>query len=123
MNRRAILATSRQWSSDGLPAMNCQPTYLRCPDCSSVPVNRIIEGDTFVPGNTRVILYGMDTSEIGEDCAIEPTYSVTKYKGPDQQLQIRLGNSEFQHDFALQVNDLQSGLFCRVGGAGALPDI
>ena len=49
------------------------PESLRCPDCEAIPVTRVIDGDTFVSGNTRVRLYGMDTPEIGEPCADEAT--------------------------------------------------
>ena len=48
-------------------------TDLRCPDCDTIPVTRVIDGDTFVSGDTRVRLYGMDTPEIGERCANEAT--------------------------------------------------
>ncbi len=56
-------------------------TNLRCPDCDTIPVTRIIDGDTFVSGNTRVRLYGMDTPEIGEDCADEATERLRKLAG------------------------------------------
>ena len=46
---------------------------LRCPECEAIPVTRVIDGDTFVSGDTRVRLYGMDAPEIGEPCADEAT--------------------------------------------------
>lgn len=52
---------------------NVQSSDLRCPDCESIPVTRIIDGDTFVSGETRIRLYGMDTPEIGERCVDEAT--------------------------------------------------
>ena len=56
-------------------------TNLRCPDCETIPVTRIIDGDTFVSGDTRVRLYGMDTPEIGEKCADEATERLKKLAG------------------------------------------
>ncbi|MCH8063569.1 MAG: thermonuclease family protein [Chloroflexi bacterium] len=56
-------------------------TNLRCPDCEAIPVTRIIDGDTFVSGNTRVRLYGMDTPEIDDDCADEATERLRKLAG------------------------------------------
>ncbi len=56
-------------------------TNLRCPDCDTIPVTGIIDGDTFVSGNTRVRLYGMDTREIGDDCADEATERLRKLAG------------------------------------------
>ena len=56
-------------------------TNLRCPDCETIPVTRIIDGDTFVSGDTRVRLYGMDTPEIGEKCADEATERLRKLAG------------------------------------------
>ena len=56
-------------------------TNLRCPDCETIPVTRIIDGDTFVSGETRIRLYGMDTPEIGEKCADEATERLKKLAG------------------------------------------
>ena len=56
-------------------------TNLRCPDCETIPVTRIIDGDTFVSGETRIRLYGMDTPEIGEKCADEATERLRKLAG------------------------------------------
>lgn len=56
-------------------------TNLRCRDCEAIPVTRIIDGDTFVSGDTRVRLYGMDTPETGEKCADEATERLRKLAG------------------------------------------
>lgn len=48
-------------------------TDIRCSDCSAIPVTRIIDGDTFVTGVTRVRLYGIDAREVGEQCSDEAT--------------------------------------------------
>ena len=60
-----VIVFLRQGSGD------VQSSDLRCPDCESIPVTRVIDGDTFVSGDTRVRLYGLDTPELGEPCADE----------------------------------------------------
>ena len=62
-----LIALFQFYSGSGLS------TDLRCPDCDTIPVTRIIDGDTFVSGNPRVRLYGLDTPEVGEPCADEAT--------------------------------------------------
>lgn len=44
-------------------------TSICCETCDTLPVSRIIDGDTFVSGFRRVRLFGVDTPEIGERCA------------------------------------------------------
>ncbi len=47
------------------------PTYtttLRCPECPTLAVSRIIDGDTFDSAAGRVRLYGVDTPERGKRC-------------------------------------------------------
>ena len=48
-------------------------TELCCDDCRVIPVSRVIDGDTFVSGGSRVRLFGVDTPEVGESCATEAT--------------------------------------------------
>ena len=58
-----------------------QSSSMRCSDCDTIPVTRVIDGDTFVSGDTRFRLYGMDTPEIGEDCADEATDRLKELAG------------------------------------------
>lgn len=56
-------------------------TDIRCFNCSAMRVTRIIDGDTFVTGVTRVRLYGIDAREVGERCADEATERLRKLAG------------------------------------------
>ena len=56
-------------------------TDLRCFDCNTILVIRIIDGDTFVSGTARVRLYRMDTPEIGEALADEATKRLSELAG------------------------------------------
>lgn len=53
-------------------------TILCCQNCDSVPVERIVDGDTFRSEGGRVRLYGVDTPEVGEPCADEATERLEK---------------------------------------------
>ncbi len=49
-------------------------TTLCCSNCPSIPVLRVIDGDTFgTSGNQSVRLFGVDTAERGEPCYEEAT--------------------------------------------------
>lgn len=54
---------------------------LSCPDCSTVPVSRVIDGDTFDSGATRIRLFGVDTPERGERCFNEATNRLKELAG------------------------------------------
>ena len=43
-------------------------TELRCPDCPTLEVSRVIDGDTFDSPAGRVRLFGVDTPERGQRC-------------------------------------------------------
>ena len=40
-------------------------TIICCRDCSSIPVHRVIAGNTFASSNLRIRLFGVDTPERG----------------------------------------------------------
>ena len=48
-------------------------TRICCPDCETIPVTRVIDGDTLRSNGGRVRLYGMDTPERGQRCFDEAT--------------------------------------------------
>ncbi len=56
-------------------------TDLCCEDCRTVPVSRIIDGDTFVSGSNRVRLFGVDAPEVGEPCSEEATARLRRLAG------------------------------------------
>ena len=56
-------------------------TDICCVDCTTLPVTRVIDGDTFVSGSERVRLFGVDTPEVGDHCASEATERLRKLAG------------------------------------------
>ncbi len=57
-----------------LPSVQEYETTLRCPDCRSLTVLAVIDGDTFDSGAGRVRLFGVDTPERGERCFSHATH-------------------------------------------------
>ena len=51
-----------------VPSPGEEQTKLRCIDCRTMPVQKIIDGDTFDTASSRVRLFGVDTPERGEAC-------------------------------------------------------
>lgn len=54
---------------------------LRCPDCESVSVSRIIDGDTLDTSIGRIRLYGIDAPELGERCSGDATQELQRLAG------------------------------------------
>ncbi len=62
-------------------------TQLCCVDCDTVPVSRIIDGDTFVSREERVRPFGYDAPEVGERCAAEATERLRELAGDTVRLE------------------------------------
>ena len=56
-------------------------TELCCENCRTIPVTRIIDGDTFVSNGPRIRLFGIDATEIGQRCATDATERLLKLAG------------------------------------------
>lgn len=55
---------------------------LSCPDCPSIAVTRVIDGDTLViSGGLRVRLFGINATEAGERCSEEATAELRRLAG------------------------------------------
>ena len=66
-----ILAADEFWVN--IPGLSGCETELCCETCENIPVDRVVDGDTFVSGPFRVRLFGVDAPEVGEPCASEAT--------------------------------------------------
>ncbi|MED5569778.1 MAG: hypothetical protein VYE19_08940, partial [Chloroflexota bacterium] len=49
-----------------VPTPDEEQTMLRCIDCRTMSVQRVIDGDTFDTPSRRVRLFGVDTPERGK---------------------------------------------------------
>ncbi len=58
----------------------CQTAFC-CPQCNTLAVSRIIDGDTFESPQGGVRLYGVDTPEIGQPCYSEATDRLRRLAG------------------------------------------
>ena len=56
-------------------------TELRCLDCPTLEVSRVIDGDTFYSPAGRVRLFGVDTPERGQRCFTEATDRLQELTG------------------------------------------
>ena len=52
----------------GAPSISEYPTTIQCPDCPTMTVSRVIDGDTFQSPVGPIRLFGLDTPEKGERC-------------------------------------------------------
>ncbi len=65
----------------GAPSLGEYPTTLRCPDCPTLSVTRIVDGDTFDSPQGRVRLFGVDTPERGERCQNQASSGLKQLAG------------------------------------------
>ena len=63
-------------------------TTLRCDDCPTLPVERVIDGDTLDTGAGRVRLFGVDTPERGEQCFNRATRALEKLAGGTVRVEV-----------------------------------
>ena len=61
---------------------------LRCADCPSVHVIRVIDGDTFDSSTGRIRMFGVDTPERGERCYLEATERLQELAGDSVRVQV-----------------------------------
>jgi micrococcal nuclease len=62
-------------------------TAIHCADCPAIPVERVIDGDTFDSINATVRLYGVDAPEQGEPCYAEATARLSELAGDSVRLE------------------------------------
>ena len=63
------------------PSISEYATDLKCPDCPTLPVSRVIDGDTFESPAGKVRLFGVDTPERGERCFRQATGGLRQLAG------------------------------------------
>jgi micrococcal nuclease len=80
----ALSCTASSYSAD--------PTGISCTDCPLIPVDRVIDGDTFDSAPGRVRLYGVDAPERGDECFREATDRLQELAG--DSVRVDLGPRE-----------------------------
>ena len=66
----------------------CGTTLCRS-NCSTIPVVRVIHGDTFITtGNQSVRLFGVDTPEKGKQCYQEATERLRELAGDEVRVEL-----------------------------------
>ncbi len=56
-----LLGADEFW--EDIPGLSGCETELCCETCENIPVDRVVDGDTFVSGPFRVRLFGVDAPE------------------------------------------------------------
>jgi endonuclease YncB( thermonuclease family) len=75
-----VAAPNTASTGQTLDSPHCS-TVICCPDCPTTSVKRVIDGDTFDSGSTRIRLFGVDTPERGDKCFNEATNRFTELAG------------------------------------------
>lgn len=65
----------------GTPSIAEYQTTIRCPGCQTIPVSRVIDGDTFKSPAGTVRLFGVDTPEKGERCFSQAVKALRQLAG------------------------------------------
>ncbi len=65
----------------GTPPISEYQTTIRCPGCLTLPVSRVIDGDTFESPAGTVRLFGVDTPEKGKRCFSQATKALRQLAG------------------------------------------
>ncbi len=65
----------------GTPSISEYQTTIRCPGCLTIPVSRVIDGDTFESPAGTVRLFGVDTPEKGNQCFSQATKALRQLAG------------------------------------------
>ena len=63
------------------PSISEYSTNLKCPDCPTLLVSRVIDGDTLESPVGKVRLFGVDTPEKGERCFRQATIGLRQLAG------------------------------------------
>jgi endonuclease YncB( thermonuclease family) len=63
-------------------------TTICCSNCPAIPVDRIIDGDTFQSANATIRLYGVDAPERGEPCYDEATQRLRELAGDSVRVEL-----------------------------------
>jgi endonuclease YncB( thermonuclease family) len=82
-----LLVACAATQATGLGASNGSTT-IHCSDCPTLPVERVIDGDTFQSTNARIRLYGVDTPEQGEPCYEEATERLSELAGDSVKVEL-----------------------------------
>jgi endonuclease YncB( thermonuclease family) len=82
-----VLLVACTTAVEPVPNTSNGSTDIRCSNCPAIPVERIIDGDTFQSANATVRLYGIDTPERGEPCYDEATQRLRELAGSSVRME------------------------------------
>ena len=71
-----------------IPGLTDCDTQLCCETCENIPVDSVIDGDTFVSGPFRVRLFGIDAPEVGERCSSVATVRLRSLAGNNVRVEL-----------------------------------
>ncbi|MDP6550037.1 MAG: thermonuclease family protein [Dehalococcoidia bacterium] len=65
----------------GTPSVSEHKTLLRCPDCPTLRVIRVVDGDTFESWDGMVQVFGIDTPDSADPCHRQAISSLRQLAG------------------------------------------